>query len=317
MKAAVVTAPGETPQYREFREPEPQEGEEIVSVLAAAVHRIVRSRAAGQHYSSGTELPLVPGVDAVALTADGRRVYTGGSPEPFGTLAERAPVPAGWAVPVPDALDDARAAAVVNPGTSSWLPLADLLGARSAVGAAPATVLVHGATGVSGLLAVQVAQVLGAGRVVAAGRNPVALATARDRGADAVVHLDEDLPAQLADAAPDGVDVVVDYLWGERTAALLPALLRAERGPDRPLDVVEIGTLAGADLTLPGAWLRSRPLRLRGSGLGSVGPRAMFAAAAEVLDATARGDLTIDVESHPLADVARVWDTPGRMVLVP
>lgn len=115
------------------------------------------------------------------------------------------------------------------------MPLTPLLAERP-----DATVLVHGAIGVSGLLAVQVAKVLGAARVIAAGRSETGLAKALGRGADALVLLDEPLAPQVQQAAPDGVDIVIDYLWGERTAALLPALLAGDRAPDRRLDLVEV-----------------------------------------------------------------------------
>lgn len=312
MKAAIVTDFALPPRYGDFPDPVPDEAHQVVTVLAAAVHQIVRGRASGRHYSSTDALPLVPGVDCVGRVADGRRVYTGGTEEPYGTLAELAPVPLGWEIPVPDALDDATAAAVVNPATSSWLPLAPLLKARPG-----ATVLIHGATGVSGLLAVQVARLLGAGRVIAAGRSRAGLAVAQDRGADALLALDEPLAPQLAEAAPSGVDVVIDYLWGERTRDLLLALLPTDREPDAYLDLVEVGSMAGPSVQVDAAWLRSRPLRISGSGLGSVGPRAMFAAAGGVLRAAAEGRLSIDVVTRPLADVADAWSFSDRLVLIP
>lgn len=312
MKAAIITEFGRAPHYGSFPDPVPDAEHQVVRVLASAVHQVVRSRASGTHYSSGDVLPLVPGIDCIALTEDGERVYTGGPPEPFGTLAELVPVPRGWATPVPDALDDATAAAALNPAASSWLSLAPLLAERPG-----ATVLIHGATGVSGLLAVQVAQVLGAGRVVAAGRSASGLEEARNRGADATVALDAPLADQLTHAAPDGVDVIIDYLWGDRTRDLLVALLPGHRHPDRPLDLVEVGAVAGPSLPLDAAWLRSRPLRLRGSGLGSVGMAGMFRAIGDVLAAAAAGRLTIDFVTRPLAEVEDAWLGTERLVLIP
>lgn len=312
MKAAIVTEFGQPPRYGTFDDPVPDAEHDVVRVLAAAVHQVVRSRASGRHYSSTETLPMVPGIDGVALRADGVRVYTGGCPEPFGTLAESAPVPRGWGVPIPDAVDDATAAALVNPACSSWLPLAPLLSDRP-----DATVLIHGATGVSGLLAVQIARTLGAARVLAAGRSAARLERARDRGADATVVLDAALPERLAQAAPDGVDVIIDYLWGEPTRDLLVALLPGHRHPDRPLDLIEVGAVAGASLPIDAAWLRSRPLRVRGSGLGSVGPRAMFEAVGGVLDAAAEGRLNVDFITRPLAEVEDAWDGTERLVLIP
>lgn len=192
------------------------------------------------------------------------------------------------------------------------MPLTPLLGESP-----DATVFVHGATGVSGLLAVQVAKVLGAARVIAAGRSETGLAKALGRGADALVLLDEPLAPQVQQAAPDGVDIVIDYLWGERTAALLPALLAGDRAPDRRLDLVEVGSVAGQTLAMHASWLRSRPLRLSGSGLGSVGLKAMLGAVGGVLEAAADGRLTVDYVAQPLAEVEEAWPTGDRLVLVP
>ena len=192
------------------------------------------------------------------------------------------------------------------------MPLTPLLAERP-----DATVLVHGAIGVSGLLAVQVAKVLGAARVIAAGRSETGLAKALGRGADALVLLDEPLAPQVQQAAPDGVDIVIDYLWGERTAALLPALLAGDRAPDRRLDLVEVGSVAGQTLAMHASWLRSQPLRLSGSGLGSVGLKAMLGAVGGVLEAAADGRLTVDYVAQTLAEVEDAWPTGDRLVLVP
>ena len=192
------------------------------------------------------------------------------------------------------------------------MPLTPLLAERP-----DATVLVHGAIGVSGLLAVQVAKVLGAARVIAAGRSETGLAKALGRGADALVLLDDPLAPQVQQAAPDGVDIVIDYLWGERTAALLPALLAGDRAPDRRLDLVEVGSVAGQTLAMHASWLRSQPLRLSGSGLGSVGLKAMLGAVGGVLEAAADGRLTVDYVAQTLAEVEDAWPTGDRLVLVP
>lgn len=312
MKVAIVTDFDTAPQYGTLADPVADQGYRVVTVLAAGVHQLVRSRASGRHYSSTDVLPLVPGVDCVARTESGQRIYTGGTEEPYGTLAELAPVPIGWSVPVPDGLDDATAAAIVNPATSSWMPLAPRLAARPG-----ATVLIHGATGVSGLLAVQVAKTLGAGQVVAAGRSRSGLARAKDRGADALLALDEPLAPQLEQAAPDGVDLVVDYLWGERTRNLLVALLTAERKPDSVLELIEVGSMVGPSMPLDAAWLRSRPLRISGSGLGSVGAEAMFRAVGGVLQAAAEGRLSIDFVTRPLSEVQDAWAMKERLVLIP
>ena len=115
MKAAVVSQFDRPPAYADFRDPEARDSFVEVRMLAAGVHTIVRSLAAGLHYGNGDEIPFVAGVDGVGLLPDGTRVYTGGSPDPFGTLAERTIVPAGFAVPVPDGLSSAAQASLMNP----------------------------------------------------------------------------------------------------------------------------------------------------------------------------------------------------------
>jgi NADPH:quinone reductase-like Zn-dependent oxidoreductase len=210
---------------------------------------------------------------------------------------------------VPEGLSDATAAALVNPAGSSWIPL-------SRIGAQGKNVLVIGATGTSGLLAVQAARAQGAARVVALGRNADGLARAAELGADATISLADDLAAPLAEAA-GAYDVVLDYLWGPPARAVLDALVANKVDPHRPVRFVNIGNLAGAELAVPAAALRSSAIELSGHGIGSFptelvpdATRAMFAAALE-------GKLTVDFEERPLSEVESAWDDPVRLVLVP
>lgn len=143
-------------------------GEALVRVLAASLKPIDKQLAAGSHYASPRELPVVCGADGVGELADGRRVFFGGPRRPYGAMAERTVVPAGFCFPVPKEMDDATAAALPNPGLSALLSLNN----RAAKGQ---TVLILGATGITGTIAVQIAKLLGAGRVIGAGRNPEAL----------------------------------------------------------------------------------------------------------------------------------------------
>lgn len=175
--------------------------------------------------------------------------------------------------------------------------------------------LVLGATGVSGGLAVQVAHRFGA-RVVAAGRDRGRLAETLDRGADAVIEL-ADLASGLGAAAPDGIDVVLDYAWGEPAAAAIDAIVRTPRDPALPIEHVQLGATAGRHLPLDAAALRSRSLRVTGSGLGSVDGPTMLRAVGGVLEAAAVGALSIAVEVHPLAEVASAWHREARLVFVP
>jgi NADPH2:quinone reductase len=309
MHAAVVTDTSHPPQYATFPDPEVGPGQVEARVLASAVHQVVRSIAAGRHYSAATAPPFVPGVDGVVRLADGRRVYTGGVRAPWGMLAERVAVREGYGIEVPATLDDAHAAALVNPATSSWVPLRRTLPAGG-------TVLVLGATGVAGLLAVQTARALGAERVVAVGRNPAALARAAALGADVTVGLEQDLSVALQQAA-DGYDVVLDYLWGEPALRTLTALATNRVDPTRPVRFVTVGALAGPEVAFPSALLRSSAIRLSGHGIGSAPADALPRAVVEIFAAAADGRLQVDVVTHPLREVTGVWDSTERVVLVP
>ncbi|RIJ78753.1 zinc-binding alcohol dehydrogenase family protein [Nakamurella silvestris] len=316
MKAAVVTDLSRPPQYIDFVEPEPTPGYQQVRMLAAGVHQLVRSLAAGRHYGAADALPFVAGVDGIARLEDGSRAYVGGAPDPYGTLAERTIVPIGWSVPVPDGLDDATAAAIVNPATSSWLPLK--YRAQLQPGG---TVLVLGATGVSGRLAVQLAAQLGAGRIIAAGRNPAILAELRDHGATHVVDLrsdPENVVATIRAAAGEGIDVVLDYLWGPVAELALEALrvngLSHHTGPTH---YVQIGALAGNPISLDAGLLRSSNVIVSGSGAGSMNPAHLIAEIPHLLGLAAAGRIDIDMEVRPLSEVGQAWGSDRRLVFIP
>ena len=166
MHAAVLHALGKPPRFEEFPDPTPGEGEVLINVFAAALKPVDKQMAAGTHYASPREFPVVCGMDGVGRLEDGTRVFFGGARQPYGAMAERTVLRRVQCFSVPEELDDVTAAAISNPGVSAWLSLK-----HSAKLAAGETVLILGATGVTGKLAVQIAKILGAGRVVAAGRN--------------------------------------------------------------------------------------------------------------------------------------------------
>src|ERR1700679_3130847 len=184
MKAAIVVEAGKAPIYGEFGEPVPAVGEVQVTVSAAALSNVVKSRASGTHYSSSGDLPFVVGIDGVGRLDDGRRVYFVLATPRFGAMAERTVGRPGQCTPLPDDLNDVPAAAIANPGMSAWAALKE----RGKL-AAGETVLVNGATGTAGRLAVQIAKYLGARRVVATGRNTEALERLAGLGADVTIQL--------------------------------------------------------------------------------------------------------------------------------
>jgi len=313
MQAAVVNVRGQAPKYQAFPDPEPREGEVLVQVRAAGLHPVVKAIASGAHYSATETGPAIPGIDAVGTLQDGRRVYFGLIRKPWGTMAERAAAPGNKMIPVPEGLDDVTAAAIANPGMSAWMTLKERAGL-----VAGETVLIMGATGVAGQLAIQVARYLGARRVIAAGRNADALAKA---DVDAIIALGQPEDAirdALAAEAARGIDVVVDYLWGHPTELVLEALAKGFK-PEatQRTRFVEVGASAGPTITLPGATLRSIDLILMGSGFGAASLDRIFAAIPVLFDLAAKGVLKIDVHPVPLSQVEEAWNSAekGRRIV--
>jgi NADPH2:quinone reductase len=266
--------------------------------------------AAGSHFASPRDFPVVCGTDGVGHLEDGTRVFFGGPRRPYGAMAERTVVPREFCFPIPEALDDATAAAVANPGVSAWMSLA-----YRAKLAAGESVLVMGATGVTGKLAVEIAKLMGAARVVAAGRNEQALASLRDRGADVTIQIrrsDDELREEFARAGGDtGFQVVVDYLWGHPTEVLLSALTRSEFAASASeTRLVQVGESAGPSISLPAAVLRSTALTVLGTA-GIPSRDLLEDTFRQVMDRAARGEIRVDVERVPLRDVEQAWSGPG------
>lgn len=312
MRAAVVHAPGRTPVWDAFDDPSAGEGGELVQMVAAAVHPVVRSVVDGHHYASSAVYPCVPGIDAVARRADGELVYAAATVPPHGTLAEL--LAPAMMLPLPAGSDAALVAAAMNPGMSSWLPLAQRLDERPESGLG--TVAVLGATGIAGRLAVGNAFALGAAHVVAAGRDPEALAAVAGP-ACTVVRLTGDEAADLDGlAAAYGQhppSTVLDYVWGAPAAVSLEAV---GRSVDAPVVHVQIGDAAGAESALPARVLRGAPVTLRGSGAGSQDRAAILAQLPRLLAHLAAGEIAIPLDVHPLEDIASVWSGERRSRLV-
>ena len=244
MKAAVIDSPERGPRFADFAEPVVADGETLVEVTAAGLHPIVQMLASGEHYGSQGTLPMIPGIDGTGRSPDGTRVYFGGVRPPYGPMAERAA--ASFVLPLPDGLDEVTAAAIINPGNGAWLALT-----RRAALQPGETVLVLGATGVSGRIAVALAARMGAGRVIAAGRNRAIL---DQLGATATVALGgPDDAAALAEAAgQDGIHVIIDYLWGHPTEAAIAAITRRGMAHAAPrVRLVEVGQMAGPPSACP------------------------------------------------------------------
>jgi NADPH:quinone reductase-like Zn-dependent oxidoreductase len=323
MHAAVVTVFGSGPRYQEFAVPAPTGDDEIlVDVLAAGLHPRVRSQADGSHYTSTDKLPLVPGIDGVGRGPDGRLRYFVLPDTTMGSMADQTVIDTRRSVALADSIDPVAVAAAMNPAMSSWVALR-----QRAPFQAGQDVLVLGATGSAGQMAVQVAKLFGAGRVIAAGRSVERLAALPALGATTTVLLDSDAGnntgnnAEGVGQAGADVDVVLDYLWGEPAAAAMVAVLtnRADRG--KPLTWVQIGSVAGATAPVPSASLRAARLQIVGSGQGSVSGHDYLAELPALVEAISAGTLKVDARSVPLAEVQQAWATvPGasqRIVLIP
>jgi NADPH2:quinone reductase len=323
VKAAVLHRFGKSPRYEDFADPTPGQDEIVIQVKAVALENIDRAMAKGTHFSTRQflpQLPAIPGSDGIGLTEDGRLIGFGGMRPPYGSMAERAAIPAAYQVPIPDGVDAVTAAAVPSSTLTALFPLK--WGAKLQPGE---TVLVNGATGFAGRLAVQVAKLLGAGRVIGTGRDATALHALHALGADSVIDLKQS-PDKLATAFKDaageaGYNVILDFLWGRPTEALLKTLvpdkLAFARGRTR---LVQIGEAAGPTITLSADALRTSGLEIIGAGAG-ITPEGIGEGTSQVWDWIKAGKVRAELEVVPLKDVERAWsraDLHGkRIVLVP
>lgn len=322
MNAAVLHTLGQSPRCEVFPDPVPGDGEVLIEVRAAALKPVDKQMAGGAHYAGYRSLPAVCGTDGAGVIEDGTRVFFAMPRPPYGAMGQRTVVPRPRCFPLPSEIDYETAAAVLNPGLSAWGAL--VWRAQIAQGE---TVLILGATGVTGKLAIQTAKLLGAKRVIAAGRNPRILASLHDLGADATISLDQshsDLTAAFVrEGGETGFDVILDYVWGAPTEALLASITRKDTRPSaNRTRLVQVGEGAGATVSLKAATLRSSRLEILGAGTGSAptAPETWLEAMRQLLDRVAQGILRIDTESVPLADVETAWDRDQqgrRFVIIP
>jgi NADPH:quinone reductase-like Zn-dependent oxidoreductase len=312
MKAAVIEAPGDSAHYSDFAEPGDHEGRQVVELVAAGIHPIVRGLASGQHYGSSAQWPLVPGVDAVVRSAEGVLAYSGFPQPPYGTLAERISVPSFLWIPLPEGADPARVAGGVNPGLASWLPLQ---ARRTEIGRLD-NVLILGVTGMAGRLAVQNARILGATRVTGAGRGAQSLSDAVKAGATTVAlsgDRERDGAAILHALEGSSPDIVLDFLWGAPAESTFAALGRRGLEADRAdISYVQIGAAAGSEAAVPAALLRSRKLRITGSGAGSASIADIIAEIPRYIQLISDGAVNVPIRTFPLSMVSEAWEAAER-----
>ena len=311
MNAAVLHEYEKAPEYGTFEDPGPQEGAVVVEVAAAGLHHLDLLKASGKFYMEQA-LPSAVGTDGVGRLEDGRRVYFDETVQPFGSMAERSLARDTALFEIDEGIDEVTAAALGNTGLGAWLAITWRSGMEQGE-----TVLVLGC-GAFGSLAVQIAKLRGAGRVVAADRAGERLQRLTERGADAIVALDEedDLAKAFEQAAGGKVDVTLDTLWGAPATAAMQAANRFARH-------VQVGHITGPEITLPAPALRSVSLDLRGFRVDLPPPGARREGFLALTRHVAAGDIAVDVERVPLRDVADAWERQRRaeggakLVLVP
>jgi NADPH:quinone reductase-like Zn-dependent oxidoreductase len=293
--------------------------EVVIDVKAVAVENVDKRIAAGTHYASQqyiAQLPAIPAFDGVGALPDGTVVGFGNPRQPYGALAEKTVVPKGAYMPIPEGIDPAIATVLGTAITGMSI--------KTAAGFVPGeTVLVQGATGVAGRLAVKVARLLGARRIIATGRDNDQLREVQTLGADTVINTavpDEALAQAYLDAKGDGYDVVLDYLWGRPTEILLRSMVPKSFAFPKPTRLIQVGESAGAALTLAAESLRTSGVEIYGAAKG-LSSQTMHEAYSQVVAWAQTGELTFDVVKVPLSDIETAWqrtDLRGsRLVVVP
>jgi NADPH:quinone reductase-like Zn-dependent oxidoreductase len=323
MKAAVLHKFGKSPRYEDFSDPIPQEGEILVQVKAVSLENFDRAQARGSHYSSRQFLPKLPaiiGTDGIGALDDGTLIGFGGMRPPYGSMAELVAIPSTHHVPIPEGVEAAIAAAVPGSTLTALFPLK--WGAKLQP---DETVLVNGATGFAGKLAVQVAKLVGAKHVVATGRNEASLRSLSSLGADAVIDLRQSdakvVEAFKREAGESGYHVILDFLWGHPTELLLASIVPEELGfAQHNIRLVQIGEAAGPRTSLPADALRTSGLQITGAGAGLT-IEALTEGTSQVWEWIKAGKLRVEIERVPLKEVERAWkrsDLQGkRVVIVP
>jgi NADPH2:quinone reductase len=296
MRAAILREHGAVPEIAEHPDPT---GPDVVEVLVAGMNPVDIRIATGTFGLERHEPPYVAGKEGVGRREDGSLVYFEYSVKPFGAFAAKTRLEPGDGYTLPEGLDPALAVCLGVSGLAAWLGL-EWRG-RLAAGE---TVLVLGASGIVGQIAVQAAKLLGAGRVVAAARNPEWLERTRALGADATVSLagDGDHAAALKEAAGEGgFDVVLDPLWGAPAVAALGAMASFGR-------LVALGQAAGAEATIPSAAVRGKPIEILGYTNYTAGEERKAAAFAALAEHAAAGRIHVEIERFGLDDVPQVWE---------
>lgn len=309
MKAAVVFEKGGIPQYADFPDPViNNENEALVFVKAASIKHLDRARASGKHYSTENKehQPTIVGSDGVGFLENGSKVYFFSKK---GTVAEKAVADKNMIVPIPEELDFSIAAALPNAVMGSAMGFKFKTHLKEGE-----IVLVNGATGITGKVAVQIAKLYGAKKVIVTGRNEEALQSLLELGADEVISLnlsDEDFQQKIKDIHRETpIDVVLDYIWGHSVENILSAL-KGDGNFSHKTRLVSVGGMSGDKIQLSSQILRGTDIQISGSGLGSWTKEEMKLLLSEIIpemfQAAVNGKLKINTETVQLQDIEEVW----------
>lgn len=321
MKAAVVFEKGQAPQYADFPEPKViQENEALVSVKAASIKNLDKARASGKHYSTENNVhqPTIVGSDGAGYLENGSKVYFFSKK---GTVAEKVVADRKMMVEIPEDLDFSIAAALPNAVMGSAMALR--FKARMQPGD---VVLVNGATGITGRIAVQIAKLYGAKKIIVTGRNQESLQVLPELGADEVVSLqlnDEDFKEKIREIhRKTPIDVVLDYIWGHSVEMILSAF-KGDGTFSHKMKLVTIGGMSGDTIQLSSQILRGTDIQISGSGLGSWTQEEYALLFSEIIpemfQAAVDGKIKIETEEADIKNIETVWNgeiqTGKRLVI--
>ncbi|TZF92781.1 zinc-binding alcohol dehydrogenase family protein [Chryseobacterium panacisoli] len=309
MKAAVVFEKGSIPQYADFPEPEVQENEILVSVKAASIKNLDRARAGGNHYSTEHQehQPTVIGTDGAGYLENGNKVYFFSKK---GTVAEKAAADRKMIIPIPEELDFSLAAALPNAVMGSAMAL------KFKAGLQPGnTILINGATGITGRIAVQIARLYGARKIIVIGRNEESLQSLRELGADEVISLqstDHDFKQKIKEVHQQTpIDIILDYIWGHSVEMILTAL-KGDGTFSHKTKLVTIGGMSGDTIQLSSQILRGTDIQISGSGLGSWTKEESALLFSEIIPemyrAAVEGKIKMETEEADIKNIKTVWN---------
>lgn len=309
MKAAVVFAKGSIPQYADFQEPEVQENEILISVKAASIKNLDRARAGGNHYSTENQKhqPAVIGTDGAGYLENGSKVYFFSKK---GTVSEKAVADKKMIIPIPEGLDFSLAAALPNAVMGSAMAL------KFKAGIQPGnTVLINGATGITGRIAVQIARLYRAQKIIVTGRNEESLQSLLELGADEIVSLkleDIDFKQKIKEIHQETpIDIIIDYVWGHSVEMILCAF-KGDGTFSHKTKLVTIGGMSGDTIQLSSQILRGTDIQISGSGLGSWTKEESALLFSEIIpemfQAAVEGEIKMETHEVDIKDIETIWN---------